>query len=140
MEDVYLTKRIVNMLLPLCGIAMAMLAWWAASRIVPDLPSPMRTWEESKIYILEPLTYRGDQLHASGFVHRLGTLDDALVWARELALMAPLTMTAHKRGLEALVDHPVDPTFAALREQCWDSDDALEGRRAFLEKRPPKFG
>ena len=42
--------------LPLVGIALALAAWWAASRYVPDLPSPLRTWEESKLYILEPLT------------------------------------------------------------------------------------
>src|SRR4030095_7186701 len=53
-------KRLINMMLPLCGIAMAMGAWYGASRAVPDLPSPVRTWEESKVYILEPLTYRGE--------------------------------------------------------------------------------
>jgi nitrate/nitrite transport system permease protein len=55
-----LVKRLVNLSLPLCGIALAGLAWWAASRMVPDLPSPLRTWEESKLYILEPLTKRGE--------------------------------------------------------------------------------
>ena len=55
-----MAKRIVNFLLPLCGIGMAVLVWWVASRIVSDLPSPLRTWEESKVYILEPLTYRGE--------------------------------------------------------------------------------
>jgi len=55
-----MTRRILNLALPLCGIALAVLAWWAASRLVPDLPSPARTWEESKLYILEPLTYRGE--------------------------------------------------------------------------------
>jgi nitrate/nitrite transport system permease protein len=55
-----LVKRLVNFLLPLCGIGMALLAWWAASVAVPDLPSPVRTWEESKIYILEPLAKRGE--------------------------------------------------------------------------------
>jgi ABC-type nitrate/sulfonate/bicarbonate transport system permease component len=53
-------KRIVNLLLPLCGVALAIGIWWAASRMVPDLPSPVRTWEESKLYILEPLTKRGE--------------------------------------------------------------------------------
>lgn len=53
-------KRLVNALLPLCGIGGAMLVWWAASVIVPDLPSPWRTWEESKIYILEPFAKRGE--------------------------------------------------------------------------------
>jgi len=55
-----MTKRILNLLLPLCGIALALGAWWAASRAVPDLPSPARTWEESKLYIVEPLTKRGE--------------------------------------------------------------------------------
>ena len=28
--------------------------------LVPDLPSPLETWPESRIYILEPLTKRGE--------------------------------------------------------------------------------
>jgi nitrate/nitrite transport system permease protein len=55
-----MTRRLLNFLLPLGGIALAVLGWWAASLYVPDLPSPIRTWEESKIYILEPLTKRGE--------------------------------------------------------------------------------
>jgi nitrate/nitrite transport system permease protein len=53
-------KRVVNLLLPLFGIGLAVLIWWAASAWVSDLPSPGRTWEESKLYILEPLTKRGE--------------------------------------------------------------------------------
>lgn len=53
-------KRLVNVLLPLCGIALALIVWWMASRAVPDLPSPWRTWEESKLYIVEPLAKRGE--------------------------------------------------------------------------------
>jgi nitrate/nitrite transport system permease protein len=55
-----LTRRIIHLCLPLCGVALAVVAWWAASIAVHDLPSPARTWEESKIYILQPLTYRGE--------------------------------------------------------------------------------
>jgi nitrate/nitrite transport system permease protein len=55
-----LIKRLVHLVLPLGGIALALLVWWGASRAVPDLPSPVRTWQESRIYILEPLTYRGE--------------------------------------------------------------------------------
>ena len=55
-----LAKRLLNFLLPLCGVAVAVLGWWATSLYVADLPSPARTWEESKVYILEPLTYRGE--------------------------------------------------------------------------------
>ncbi len=53
-------RRVVHFLLPLCGIALALAAWAAASVWVPDLPSPGRTWEESRLYILEPLAKRGE--------------------------------------------------------------------------------
>jgi nitrate/nitrite transport system permease protein len=53
-------KRVTNLLLPLVGVALALLVWWAASIKVPDLPSPLRTWEESKLYILEPFAKRGE--------------------------------------------------------------------------------
>src|SRR5512145_2531445 len=53
-------KRVVHLLLPTVGVVLALLGWWAASLAVPELPSPARTWEESKIYILEPLVKRGE--------------------------------------------------------------------------------
>jgi nitrate/nitrite transport system permease protein len=55
-----LTQRVAAFMLPLCGIALALLAWAAASRIVGDLPSPIETWRESRLYVLEPLTKRGE--------------------------------------------------------------------------------
>jgi nitrate/nitrite transport system permease protein len=55
-----IVKRITNFLLPVVGIGLALIAWWAASLVVSDLPSPARTWEESKVYILEPLAKRGE--------------------------------------------------------------------------------
>lgn len=53
-------KRIVHFCLPMVGLVLAVIGWWALSRMVPDLPSPLRTWEESRIYILEPLVKRGE--------------------------------------------------------------------------------
>lgn len=53
-------KRVINLLLPLCGLGLAVVAWWAVSQSVPDLPSPFKTWEDSRIYILEPLAKRGE--------------------------------------------------------------------------------
>ena len=53
-------KRLVGLCLPLVGIGIALLLWWVASVRVPDLPSPVRTWEESRIYILQPFEKRGE--------------------------------------------------------------------------------
>lgn len=53
-------KRAFDLFLPLIGVGLAVLVWWAVSRSVPDLPSPLRTWEESKVYILAPFEKRGE--------------------------------------------------------------------------------
>lgn len=81
-------------------------------------------------------TSTADELHRVGAIHRLGDLDAALDWAARVAGLAPLTMHAHKHGLE---HEDQDPTFDALRSAAWASSDAEEGRTAFLEKRPAVF-
>jgi nitrate/nitrite transport system permease protein len=53
-------KRLVQLLLPVVGVGLAVGLWWVTSLNIADLPSPMRTWEESKVYILEPLAKRGE--------------------------------------------------------------------------------
>jgi nitrate/nitrite transport system permease protein len=53
-------RRVIHLLLPMVGVVLALVVWWAASLKVPDLPSPARTWQESKVYILEPLVKRGE--------------------------------------------------------------------------------
>jgi enoyl-CoA hydratase len=81
-------------------------------------------------------TSTAEELHRSGGIHRLGDLDAALDWASRLAGLAPLTMAAHKYGLEHEIS---DAVFDELRSAAWASSDADEGRSAFLEKRPANF-
>jgi enoyl-CoA hydratase/carnithine racemase len=55
---------------------------------------------------------------------------------------APLTIRASKRIVRELLKP--GPAFdaqacAALVKQCFDSQDYIEGRRAFMEKRKPVF-
>jgi enoyl-CoA hydratase len=108
--------------------------WWTVQRLSAEAGPAI-----ARAMLLAATTYTADQLHASGFVHRLGGLDDALAWAHDLALLAPLTIAAHKRGLEALEQRPPEPAFEEARLAAWRSADADEGRRAFLDKRPPTF-
>lgn len=89
-------------------------------------------------------TYTAEQLHRIGGIHRLGDLDVAMQWAERIASLAPLTISAHKLGLEGAstaVDDAVrfDARFEAARKAAWASADAEEGRTAFLEKRRPEF-
>ena len=47
--------------LPAVGIATVLLLWSILSNtLARELPSPLKTWEESKLYVLHPFTYRGE--------------------------------------------------------------------------------
>ncbi|WP_330229188.1 enoyl-CoA hydratase-related protein [Nocardia sp. NBC_00508] len=62
--------------------------------------------------------------------------------ARTIATNAPLSVRAAKAALKSVLDaeNSAARTAAqALIAACNDSTDALEGQRAFLEKRPPRF-
>src|SRR6476646_5939160 len=49
------------LILPLIGIAVVILLWQVSSRTwAKELPSPLKTWAASKLYILEPFAKRGE--------------------------------------------------------------------------------
>lgn len=81
----------------------------------------------------------GAAAHRLGLVQRLGGFDDAVAWAREVAGLAPLTLAAHKLGLERLAAPVDDPGYADARRRAWGSEDLQEGLAAFRERRPPVF-
>lgn len=92
----------------------------------------------------EPLT--ADRAHQIGLVNRVVApeelLDCALQLARTIAANAPLSVRAGK----ALVRHAVESDRDELRAAAddlyrvvYESPDALEGPRAFREKRPPQW-
>lgn len=107
---------------------------WTIRRAVAELGDAT-----ARAMLVAAETFDGDALHRNGAVHRLGGLDDAVEWAHRLAGLAPLTMAAHKLGLEAEFDGRPSDEFDAARSAAWASEDAEEGRTAFLEKRRPEF-
>jgi len=108
---------------------------WTIERLARELG-----WSVARAMLVAATTYRTEQLVASGAVHRIGVLDDALAWAAEIAELAPLTMATHKFGLESSGKAPTpDTEFERMRDAAWASADAEEGRTAFLAKRPPTF-
>lgn len=81
----------------------------------------------------------GTTAHRLGLVQRLGDLDDAIAWAREIGALAPLTLAAHKLGFERLAERADDPDYGEARRRAWGSEDLQEGLTAFRERRPPTF-
>jgi enoyl-CoA hydratase/carnithine racemase len=63
-------------------------------------------------------------------------------YAQTITRNAPLTVGSVKQIVGEVLKDPAERDLArcaALVEACFASDDYIEGRRAFLEKRPPVF-
>jgi nitrate/nitrite transport system permease protein len=52
--------RLVAIVLPILGVLCLIGLWAILASKVQDLPSPLKTWQESRIYILQPLDKRGE--------------------------------------------------------------------------------
>jgi len=88
--------------------------------------------------------YNAEEALAMGLVNRVlpeGELDEFVrKLAMELAGNAPLTIAAAKAVIETVIAPPEDVSAARDRiVRCMQSEDYVEGRRAFMEKRPPRF-
>lgn len=88
-----------------------------------------------------------DRLYALGFVNVIESTPQAVRdRAREMAVViagnAPLSVRTGKAGLLAASDFGSEAGFAisrSLHRQVYASEDAIEGPRAFAEKRPPNW-
>ena len=76
-----------------------------------------------------------------GLVQRLGSFDEALAWARDIALLAPLTLRGLKLGLNEAehLQTEVPEAYRAAFDVAWASADLQEGVAAFAARRPPIF-
>ncbi len=108
---------------------------WTVERVAREFGWPM-----ARLMLVGGDPVGAERLHDTGGIHRLGDLDDALEWAGRLAGLAPLTVAAHKLGLERSAPPPLaDHDYEEARAAAWASADAVEGRTAFLDKRAPRF-
>ena len=50
-----------NFLLSLVGIALLLGLWtFLSGNVAKDLPSPFKTWQDSKLYLVQPFEKRGE--------------------------------------------------------------------------------
>ena len=105
-------SRLSRFLLPLVGLACALLGWFAASAMVPDLPSPVRTWEESKLYVLEPFAKRGEMDQGIGLLAYYSLLRVARGFLLGIAIGTPLGLLF---GMSAVLHRMFDPVIQVLR-------------------------
>jgi nitrate/nitrite transport system permease protein len=106
------TRHLLNLLLPLCGIGLALLIWWGASAAVSDLPSPLRTWEESKLYILEPLAKRGEMDQGIVLLAYYSLVRVAKGFLLGIALATPIGFLL---GVSPTLTRMFDPIMQVLR-------------------------
>jgi len=105
-------KRAANFLLPGVGVLAALIVWWAISTLVKDLPSPMKTWEESKIYILKPLEKRGEMDQGIALLAYYSLMRVARGFLLGIAIGTPLGFLL---GMSKTLTRVFDPIMQVLR-------------------------
>jgi enoyl-CoA hydratase/carnithine racemase len=88
--------------------------------------------------------YGAEEALAMGLVNRVLPEEQLDEYVRKVSLdlagNAPLTIAAAKAVIEAVIAPPGDVSAARERiARCMKSEDYVEGRRAFMEKRKPHF-
>ena len=116
---------------------------WGGTWLLPRLVGRARAAE---------LFFFGDMIDADeaerlGLVSRVVPHDELELatreWATRLAGKPPLALALAKQALQRSYGSTLDEMLdyeAEAQDRCFRSADALEGTRAFVEKRTPRFG
>jgi nitrate/nitrite transport system permease protein len=100
-------------LLPLIGIGLVLLVWSVLSyTVAPDLPSPLKTWEESKDYVLRPFFKDGEMNQG---IARFALLSLVRVAKGFLVAIAAGTLLGYLLGLSVSFYQAFDPVIQVLR-------------------------
>jgi ABC-type nitrate/sulfonate/bicarbonate transport system permease component len=110
-----MTKRFepLAFMLPLLGVGVVLLIWTILSQMVaPDLPSPLKTWNESQTYILRPFFKDGEMNQGIARFAGLSLLRVAKGFSLAIAVGMPLGFLL---GLSASFHRAFDPVIQVLR-------------------------
>ncbi len=102
-----------QVILPSFGAACVLLAWAIVSATVaPDLPSPLRTWQESRRYILEPFFKDGEMNQGIGRLAFYSLVRVAKGFVLALAIGTPIGFLL---GLSRRFHESFDPIVQFMR-------------------------
>jgi nitrate/nitrite transport system permease protein len=100
-------------LLPLVGIGLVLLIWTCLSHTAaPDLPSPLKTWDESKEYVLRPFFKDGEMNQG---IARFALLSLVRVAKGFLVAIVAGTLLGYLLGLSVSFYQAFDPVIQVLR-------------------------
>jgi len=88
------------------------LLWAVASMYVKDLPSPLRTWQESKLYVLQPFQKRGEMDQGIALLASYSLMRVAKGFLLGAAVATPLGLLL---GLSQTLNRMFDPVIQILR-------------------------
>src|SRR5262245_39021331 len=102
-----------KLILPMLGAACVLLAWTVVSAtIAPVLPSPARTWQESRRYVLEPFFKDGEMNQGIGRLAFYSLVRVAKGFALALAIGTPIGFLL---GLSPRFHQSFDPIVQFMR-------------------------
>ena len=106
-------KRTKNFLLPLGGVMIVALVWYMTSALVSkDLPSPWKTWQDSKLYVLQPFEKRGEMDQGIGLLAFYSLVRVAKGFLLGIAMATPLGFLL---GVSPALRRMLDPVIQVLR-------------------------
>jgi len=105
-------RRLGHFLLPATGVLMVGVLWTVASVYVTDLPSPLKTWEDSKLYVLRPFEKRGEMDQGIVLLASYSLWRVAKGFLLGAAIATPLGLLL---GLSHTLNRMFDPVIQILR-------------------------
>jgi nitrate/nitrite transport system permease protein len=104
--------RLARVVLPVVGILAVVALWAFMSTTVPDLPSPLKTWQDSRVYIMEPLVKRGEMDQGIGLLAYQSLIRVAKGFLLGALIATPLGFLL---GLSKTFNRMFDPVIQVLR-------------------------
>ena len=106
-------KRLTHFLLPFAGILLVGALWqFISAEVAADLPSPLETWQDSKLYLLKPFEKRGEMDQGIGLLAAYSLLRVAKGYFLGILIATPLGFLL---GLSKTAHRMMDPVIQVLR-------------------------